>query len=179
MLRRIIYFLLVLILAGCSESQTKDSIITRCIPKDLSGVRGFNYTPANVGGFPRHHIDCWISYDEAVIEHDLDLARRLNLNQVRIFVPYQVFKEDKEGFPNKLLHFVRACYERGIGVMPVWPVCLSLKPGLEQINARGDTRLAHPVLCRGARSFKTCWRDVAKVATHDDTIPYQSRQTQP
>ena len=119
MFTRSVYLLSALLLAGCTTFQTKDSTITRRIPKDLSGVRGFNYTPANVEGFPRHHIDCWTSYDEAVIEHDLDLAKRLNLNQVRIFVPYQVYIEDKKELPKKLLHFVRACHERGIGIMPV------------------------------------------------------------
>jgi hypothetical protein len=134
MLRRSVYFLLVLILAGCAKFQMKDSTTIRCIPKDLSDVRGFNYTPANVEGSPRHHIECWISYDEAEIEHDLDLAKRLNLNQVRVFVPYQVYIEDKEGLPRKLLHFVRACHERGIGVMPVvgytrqWTQDTSLRP---------------------------------------------------
>ena len=53
------------------------------------------------------------------IEFDLDLAKSLNLNQVRVFVPYAVYTEDKEAFPAKLRHFVRECYKRGIGVMPV------------------------------------------------------------
>ena len=134
MLRKSVCFLLVLTLAGCAKFQMKASTTTRCIPKDLSGVRGFNYTPANVEASPRHHIDCWINYDEAVIEHDLDLARCLNLNQVRVFVPYQVYIEDKERLPKKLLHFVRACHERGIGVMPVvgytrqWTQDTSLRP---------------------------------------------------
>jgi hypothetical protein len=134
MFTRSVYLLSALLLAGCTTFQTKDSTITRRIPKDLSGVRGFNYTPANVEGFPRHHIDCWISYDETVIEHDLNLAKRLNLNQVRIFVPYQVYIEDKKELPKKLLHFVRACHERGIGIMPVvgyarqWTQDTSLRP---------------------------------------------------
>ena len=134
MLNRPVYLLLALILAGCAGLHKKDSTAARYIPKDLSGVRGFNYTPANVEGPPRHHIDCWVSYDEAVIEHDLDLAVRLNLNQVRVFVPYQVYLEDKEGLPEKLLHFVRACHKRGIGVMPVvgydrrWTRDISLRP---------------------------------------------------
>ncbi len=108
----------VFILAGCAGHQMKGSAAARNIPKDLSGVRGFNYTQANVVS-PRHHIDTWVKYDKAVIEHDLDLAKRLNLNQVRVFVPYQSFAEDKDGLAGKLQHFTRACHQRGIGVMPV------------------------------------------------------------
>jgi hypothetical protein len=117
-----LYFLaalvLVLLLTDITVAQTIKSKSGRLVPADLSGVRGFNYTPANVVS-PRHHIDTWVKYDKAMIEHDLDLAKRLNLNQVRVFVPYQVYVEDKEALPGKLRHFVRACNDRGIGVMPV------------------------------------------------------------
>jgi hypothetical protein len=68
---------------------------------------------------PRHHIDCWVHYDSATIKFDLNLAKSLNLNQVRIFVPYSVYTEDKDALPAKLRHFVRECHKRGIGVMPV------------------------------------------------------------
>ena len=67
----------------------------RNVPKDLSGVRGFNYTAANVAAAPRHHIDQWISYNPAVTEFDLDLAKRLNLNQVRVFIAYAAYVKDK------------------------------------------------------------------------------------
>jgi hypothetical protein len=60
-----------------------------------------------------------VLYDSAVIEFDLNLAKSLNLNQLRVFVPYQVYTEDKDALPAKLQHFVRECYKRGIGVMPV------------------------------------------------------------
>ena len=91
----------------------------RNVPKDLSHVRGFNYTAANVAASPRHHIDHWVSYKRAETEFDLDLAKRLNLNQVRVFVPYQAYVHDKAALREHLLHFVRACHERDIGVMPV------------------------------------------------------------
>ena len=91
----------------------------RNIPSDLSGVRGANYTPANVEARPNHHIDQWLRYSQAVTEFDLNLAKRLNLNQIRVFVPYEVYTADKEGLRRNLVHFVRAAHERGIGVMPV------------------------------------------------------------
>jgi hypothetical protein len=106
------------ILAGCTDSQSKKSKSRVTGLGDLSDIRGFNYTPAGVAQ-PRHHIDCWVKYDETVIEHDLDLAVRLKLNQVRVFVPYQVYVEIKDTLTGRLRHFVRACNKRGIGVMPV------------------------------------------------------------
>ncbi|HEX2921531.1 MAG TPA: hypothetical protein VHO50_10245 [Bacteroidales bacterium] len=86
--------------------------------KDASLIRGFNYTPAGVKA-PRHHTDCWVKYDSAAVEFELDLAKKLDLNQARVFVPYQVYLEDSIALPGKLRHFVRECHKRGIGVMPV------------------------------------------------------------
>ena len=86
----------------------------RRVPKDLSGVRGFNYQSAETIG----HAEFWLQYNPAVTERDLDYAKRLQLNQVRVFVPYAAWAKDKEALRKNLLHFVRAAHERGIGVMP-------------------------------------------------------------
>ena len=118
MKKQILYFICILILAGCTSPVQKKSKFDFTGLKDPSLIRGFNYTPAGVAS-PRHHIDTWVKYDSAAIEFDLDLAKRLNLNQIRVFVPYTVYTEDKEALPAKLRHFVRECDKRGIGVMPV------------------------------------------------------------
>lgn len=86
----------------------------RRIPKDLSGVRGFNYEPVEARGY----LDQWLKYDPAVTERDFDYAKRLQLNQVRVWVSYRAWEKDKETLRKNLLHFVRAAHERGIGVMP-------------------------------------------------------------
>ncbi len=86
----------------------------RRVPKDLSGVRGFNYQSAESKGHAEH----WAKYDPAITERDLDYAKRLQLNQVRVFVPYAAWEKDKEGLRKNLIHFVRAAHARGIGVMP-------------------------------------------------------------
>ncbi len=56
----------------------------RRVPKDLSGVRGFNYQSAETMG----HAEFWLGYNPLVTVRDLDYAARLQLNQVRVFVPY-------------------------------------------------------------------------------------------
>ena len=110
--------LLCIIVAGCSVEHKKGSKFDFTGDRDPSLIRGFNYTLSYVKS-PRHHIDSWVHYDSAVVEFDLDLAKRLNLNQARVFVPYEAYIEDKENLAPKLQHFVRECYKRGIGVMPV------------------------------------------------------------
>ena len=108
----------ILVLSGCTGTEETVSKFDFTGPRDASLIRGFNYTPAGVAS-PRHHIDCWVKYDSAAIEFDLDLAKSLNLNQVRVFVPYTVYTEDSIALPAKLRHFVRECHKRNIGVMPV------------------------------------------------------------
>jgi hypothetical protein len=87
----------------------------RRIPKDLSDVRGFNYMSAGTATHTEH----WQKYDPAETERDLTYAKRLNLNQARVFITYQAYTENKERFCSNLLHLVRAAHDRGIGVMPV------------------------------------------------------------
>jgi len=82
---------------------------------DLSSMRGFNYTPANRAG----HGGFWLEYDPHVVDHDLDLAVRLNLNQARVFVPYETWASNKASGRTHLAEFIRACREHNIGVMPV------------------------------------------------------------
>jgi hypothetical protein len=86
----------------------------RRIPKDLSGIRGFNYQSAPTNG----HVQHWLQYKPAETERDFDYARRLQLNQVRVFVPHAAWAQDKETFRKNLIHLVRAAHQRGMGVMP-------------------------------------------------------------
>ena len=81
---------------------------------DYSGIRGANY--CNADG---HHLEHWRDYDPAEDERDLDYARRIGINQIRVFLSYKAYLEDKEAFRRNLIHLVRACYARGIGLMPV------------------------------------------------------------
>jgi hypothetical protein len=64
------------------------------------------------------HTEHWLKYSAAETERDLDFARRLQLNQARVFTPYDAWAKDKEAFRKNLLHLVRAAHQRGIGVMP-------------------------------------------------------------
>jgi len=89
-------------------------IAQRRVPKDLSGVRGFNYQSAETIG----HAEFWLQYSPSVTERDLDFAARLQLNQIRVFVPYSAWERDKEALRKNLVHFVRAAHARGMGVMP-------------------------------------------------------------
>ncbi|MBN1401894.1 MAG: hypothetical protein JXA74_13720 [Anaerolineae bacterium] len=84
------------------------------VPKDLSGVRGFNYQSAATP----HHTEHWLHYNPAHTDFELDLAVRLNLNQVRVFITHDAYAQGRAPFLERLLHFVRAAHVRHMGVMP-------------------------------------------------------------
>jgi len=65
------------------------AVAQRRVPNDLSGVRGVNYEAAENMG------QLWLQYDPAVTERDLDYAKRLKLNQARVFVPYDAGRETR------------------------------------------------------------------------------------
>ena len=85
---------------------------------DCTQIRGFNYTPATVAD-PRHHVDTWVNYDPDEATFNLDLAKSLNLNMARVFVPYQCFTELGDELAPRLQDFARKLDERGMGFVPV------------------------------------------------------------
>lgn len=103
-------FVIAVLISALTLSMTAQ----RRVPKDLSNVKGFNYQSAETIG----HAEFWLQYNPAVTVRDLDYAKRLQLNQVRVFVPYAAWEKNREALRKNLLDFVRAAHERGIGVMP-------------------------------------------------------------
>src|SRR5258708_25067691 len=84
---------------------------------DVSKIRGFNYQSAS----PIGHNEMWLHYNPAETARDMDYAKRLNLNQVRVFLGYSAYLTNKPAFRSNLVDFIRTCHQRGIGVMAVVP----------------------------------------------------------
>jgi len=83
-------------------------------------LRGFNYVPSTAF----NDIAFWRDYDERLVERELGLAQRLGLNSARVFLSYPVYEHDPQIFLERLRHFVRAAFARGISAMPVvWDGC--------------------------------------------------------
>lgn len=87
---------------------------TKSATVDFSAIRGANYCAA--GG---HHVEHWLNYDPKETARDLDYARQVQLNQVRVFLSYSAYLKDKDRFRKNLVDLARACQARGIGLMPV------------------------------------------------------------
>lgn len=90
------------------------------VHRDFSQIRGFNYTPSSA----YNDIAFWRDYDRTQVERELDFAKRLNLNEARVFLSYVVYEREPRAFLERVRHFVRAAHARGMGTMlVVWDQC--------------------------------------------------------
>jgi len=72
----------------------------RNVLKDVSKIRGFNYQSAPTIGHNEH----WLQSDPAETGRDMYCAKRLNLNQARVFLGYTAFMRDKVAYRKNLVH---------------------------------------------------------------------------
>ncbi len=107
---------LVCLTASANVARAGSALSSTATPFDFSAIRGANYCSA--GG---NHNDHWLHYDPKETERDLDYARKVNINQVRVFLSYPAYTNNKAVFRSNLVHLARACQARGIGLMPVVP----------------------------------------------------------
>lgn len=82
--------------------------------KDLSDIRGFNYTPASVD-----HYALWTQYNAAGIDRDFGYADSLKLNMARIFVRYADWQADPGRFRSNFDSFFRIADKHHIRIMLV------------------------------------------------------------
>jgi len=84
-------------------------LAAKALATDFSTIRGVDYEAwAN-----------WTNYDPQVTERDLGYAKRINVNQIRVFIPYRAYAQDHAAFVTNLVHLARTCRSLGIGLMPV------------------------------------------------------------
>jgi len=72
--------------------------------KDYSNIRGVNYG---------------LNAEQAVLERDLGYAKRLNLNSTRIWLSYQVYERDPQGYISRLRKYLRTSQSLGFSTMPI------------------------------------------------------------
>ena len=106
--------LLACLTIGSVTLRADSTTTTNVLPLDYSAIRGANYCAA--GG---HHLAHWLNYDPKETARDLDYAKKININQVRVFLSYAAYLTNKAAFRKNLVDLARACQARGIGLMPV------------------------------------------------------------
>lgn len=93
--------------------------------KDYSYIRGVNYG---------------MTGDQAVLERDLGYAKRVNLNSTRIWLSYQAYEKDPQGFISRLQNYIRTSNRMGFSTMPILWNGNSLNPDTlkPEFRPRGD-----------------------------------------
>ena len=99
---------------GNLASRADSTDDTNFLALDYSAIRGANYTAA-----AGHHLEHWLHYDPKVTGRDLDYAKKIGINQVRVFLSYPAYLTNRDVFLTNLILLTRACQAHGIGLMPV------------------------------------------------------------
>ncbi len=76
---------------------------------------GCNYNPATA----INELEMWQAdtFDPATIDRELGWAQSLGFNSIRVFLHYLPWKQDREGFLNRMDQFLTIADKHGIGVM--------------------------------------------------------------
>ncbi len=93
--------------------------------KDYSFIRGVNYG---------------MQGDQAILQRDLGYGRRLNLNSTRIWLSYQGYEKDREGYISRLRNYIRTAHSLGYSTMPILWNGNNLNPDTlkPEFRPRGD-----------------------------------------
>ena len=108
-------------------------LVAATVPKTLSEVRGFNYTPASA----QRSWDMWLHFNAQEVDRDFGYANELRLNQTRVFLPFGAWEQDPKTFSSSLASFMDIAYKHRIGVMLVL-VPYMARPGAANDVAPGD-----------------------------------------
>lgn len=105
---------LICLVTGIVTAHAISTSDTNVVPFDVSAVRGANYCSAR-----GHHFEHWLHYDPKETARDLDYAKKININNVRVFLSYRAYLTNNVAFRTNLVDLARACQARGIGLMVV------------------------------------------------------------
>jgi hypothetical protein len=104
----------ILLLIGSVGARAQSPANSEFITADYSAIRGVNFCAPE-----GHHLEHWLHYNARDEERYLDYAKKINVNQIRVFLSRAAYETNKEAFRQNLQHLARACQARGIGLMPV------------------------------------------------------------
>ncbi|KAB1190496.1 cellulase family glycosylhydrolase [Haloferax sp. MBLA0076] len=100
----------VAVLGGVGSTFTSQTERDTSVSTGLTDIRGANYFPSTAW----NAYQTWAFYDNSVVERELDMAKSLGLNALRVFASYEQWVEDGPSFFSRMEHFLSECAARGI-----------------------------------------------------------------
>ena len=82
---------------------------------DFAWVRGANYVPS----YAVTSVEQWVRYEPDTVERELEMAERLKLNSLRVWLQYFAYEKDKERFLGNYGDFLSRCSDHAIKPMIV------------------------------------------------------------
>jgi len=82
---------------------------------DYSKIRGFNYKMAQC----TMQKPLWAIYDHDTVDKEMGYAEKLQLNSARVFLSYDVYKQDPQKFLANVKDFVQTAWKHGVSTNPV------------------------------------------------------------
>lgn len=82
--------------------------------QETQRINGTIYIPAK----PYNAYQMWKEYEPEVIERDLEYARSIQINALRIWFSYEYWLEDRNGIEKAYEHFLKTAAEKGMLVLP-------------------------------------------------------------
>jgi len=95
--------------------------------KNISPVKGFNYLPRTAV----NTIEMWgkDTFDPLIIDEELAWASKAGYNSMRVFLQFSIWKNDHDGFMDRLEKFLLIADKNNITTMPVFfdDCCFAMK----------------------------------------------------
>ncbi len=95
---------------------------------DFRWMRGANY----VASYAATDVEMWLNYDHDVISRELNFAKKLRFNCIRVFLQSLVYHHDPDLFLKNFEDFLATADMHGLKVMPIlFDSCFGVSPSLE------------------------------------------------
>lgn len=90
-------------------------MVQKILDKDyFNNIRGAVYIPAKA----YNAFQMWQDYSSEETGRDMGYAKSVGLNSLRIWVSYEYWKRDRDGFTEKYNDFLNRAHARGMRIMP-------------------------------------------------------------
>jgi hypothetical protein len=111
---RLAFIPAIILITAAIGARAQSATNSDFLATDFSAIRGVNFCAPE-----GHHLEHWLHYSPKDEERYLDYAKKINVNQIRVFLSRAAFETNKVAFRQNFQHLARACQARGIGLMPV------------------------------------------------------------
>ncbi len=146
-----------------------DAVAAERFDVRVSEIRGANYTPS----YASTSVGTWLEFQADVVDREMEFAKRLELNSVRVFLQYVAYENDPQRFLKHVDEFVTIAAAHEIRPMFVlFDSCFGKEPSVD--DAKSEMWVNNPGYSRIARDdwspLEAYVGDVVSAYAHDPRV---------